>query len=458
MKLHVIILAAGEGKRMKSSLPKVLHEVGGKPLLWHVYQTAVQLQPQTIHIVYGHGGEAVRKRFPDIAVNWVFQGKQLGTGHAVLQVLPAIPTDSLVLVLYGDVPLISLATLQTLIEATAQNSLSLLVAKVNDPTGLGRIIRNHQGEVQAIIEHKDANNEQLIINEIFTGMLAANAGSLLNWLSDVKNDNAQGEYYLPDVVAMAIQKGLFVPSVECCCIEEVLGINDKSQLAFLERYYQQQQVQALLKKAVTVRDPSRLDIRGEVYVEQDVILDVNVILEGTVNIGANTFIGPNTVVRNAQIGSNVIIKENCVIEDSIIDDGCTIGPFARLRPGTHLAKNAHIGNFVEIKKSHIGMDSKVNHLSYVGDSLVGESVNVGAGTITCNYDGVHKHQTIIESHSFIGSGTQLVAPVTIGQGATIGAGSVITKDAPAGELSLSRTPQCSVPGWQRPQKQQREGE
>lgn len=450
--LAIVILAAGQGVRMNSSLPKVLHTLGDKPLIQHVLNTAVCLKPASVHLIYGHGGEQVRRTVTTPAVTWVEQIPQLGTGHAVAQALPTIPDHAFVLVLYGDVPLINVVTLQALCDLASSENLVLLTVELPNPQGYGRIVRNTWGDVEKIVEDKDAEPHIKQIKEVNTGILVATAVQLRRWLTALKNDNAQGEYYLTDIVALAVQEQKSVCTHSPLDHFEVMGVNDRIQLATLERYYQQQQVKRLMQQGVWVRDPARVDIRGTVQADQDVSIDVNVILEGRVILGKGVKIGPNTVIRNATLAADVEIFSHCVIENVVIGRGCRIGPFARLRPETVLAEQVHIGNFVEIKKSTVADGSKINHLSYVGDSEVGKNVNIGAGTITCNYDGANKHKTIIEDHVFIGSDTQLVAPVTVKEGATIGAGSTITKEAPAEALTLSRAPQKTLPNWRRPVK------
>lgn len=452
--LSVVILAAGNGKRMHSALPKVLHPLGGIPLLHHVVKTAQALTPDAIYVVYGNGGDQVKSTLKDLPVNWIEQQEQKGTGHALMQVVPHIANEQRILVLYGDVPLITTTTLQQLLELTPSEQLGLLVAKFDNPNGFGRIIRNDNNQVIAIVEHKDANEEQRHINEINTGILTASAGHFKKWLPQLKNNNAQSEYYLTDIVSLAVQEKVAVNSTTAPCNKEVSGINDRKELMILERHYQLQKAQELLLRGVTIVDPLRFDCRGVATVSADVEIDINVILEGNVSIAQGSHIGPNTILKNVQVGKNVTIKSNCVIEDAIIGDHCIIGPFARIRPNTVLAANAHVGNFVELKNSQIGSNSKVNHLTYLGDCTVGQDVNVGAGTITCNYDGQVKMPTVIEDEAFIGSGTQLVAPVTIGERAYIGAGSTITKDAPAGELTLARTKQVTLKGWKKKAKDQ----
>jgi len=453
MKLGVVILAAGQGTRMRSSLPKVLHRLANRPLLRHVVDTSNELDPAQTIIVYGHGGEAVQQAFSsDNGLLWVEQSQQLGTGHAVDQAIPVLAGVDRVLVLYGDVPLIQTSTLSSLIHAASETDLALLTVNLENPTGYGRIVRDAQGRVQRIVEQKDATPEELSITEINTGFLVADKKRLTNWLSRLDNNNAQNEYYLTDIVELAVADGIDVKAAQPDDSTEVMGVNDRSQLARLERYYQCNQAEALMQKGVALLDPSRFDLRGELTAGQDVQIDINVIIEGRVELGDGVRIGANTVIRNCTIADGVQILENCVIEDSIIGTESIIGPFSRIRPGTKLAGQNKVGNFVEIKKSEIDEASKINHLSYIGDSVVGKNVNIGAGTITCNYDGANKFQTVIGDNVFIGSDSQLVAPVKIGTGATIGAGSTITADTPPDKLSLSRSKQFSVKGWKRPVK------
>ena len=451
----VVILAAGQGTRMKSDLPKVLHGIGGRPMLEHVYESARALDPDAIHIVYGHGGERVRECLSHLEARWEEQAEQLGTGHAVDQALPQIGDEQTVLVLYGDVPLISSETLRKLVAASDGRTLGLLTAVLDDPSGYGRIVRDGEGRIQAIVEQKDATPAQLEIDEINTGMLAVNAGLLRHWLSNIDNLNAQGEYYLTDIIALAVSDGVEVKAVSTTDLAEIEGVNDRLQLARLERIYQRRQAERLMLAGVTLRDPARFDLRGSVETGRDVEIDVGVIIEGKVVLGDRCSIGPHCLLKDVVLGDDVRIEANSILESSSIGDRCLIGPFARLRPECDLAEGVKIGNFVEVKKSTVEQGSKINHLSYVGDTLMGANVNVGAGTITCNYDGANKHLTVIGDDVFIGSDTQLVAPVTIGNGATIGAGSTITRDAPAEELTLSRSQQQTRPGWKRPLKKKR---
>ena len=439
---------------MKSALPKVLHRIAHKPLLQHVLDVAQQLRAATVHVVYGHGGEQVKNSLPQYNVKWVLQDQQLGTGHAVDQAAPDIDDNQTVLILYGDVPLIQKDTLAKLIAASKDNALGLLTAQLEDPTGYGRIIRNASGHVIRIVEQKDASEEEKLVTEINTGMLAVNSTQLKAWLKKLENNNAQGEYYLTDVIGMAASEDVVINTVHPAFLKEIEGVNNKLQLAQLEREYQMDQAKKLMEQGVTLRDPARFDLRGELEVGKDVLIDVNVVIEGKVKLGNGVTIASNNVIKDSTIGNNVSIEPNCVIESAIIADECVVGPFARVRPDTTLARGAKIGNFVEIKKSSIGEGSKVNHLSYIGDTTMGKDVNIGAGTITCNYDGANKHQTVIGDNAFIGSDTQLIAPVEIGEGATIGAGSTISHDAPKGELTLSRAPQKTRQGWKRPVKKQ----
>ncbi|MDH5572139.1 MAG: bifunctional UDP-N-acetylglucosamine diphosphorylase/glucosamine-1-phosphate N-acetyltransferase GlmU [Gammaproteobacteria bacterium] len=450
--LNIVILAAGQGSRMKSQLPKVLHPLGGQPLLGHVINTARALQPARIIVIYGHGGEQVPQVMAADDLTWVRQEQQNGTGHAVAQAMPELNDDSTVLVLYGDVPLTRQDTL-TRLSLDGQNALGLLTVHLDDPKGYGRIVRDSQGQVVRIVEEKDATDEIRKITEVNTGILAVNAGRLRQWLGNLNNNNAQGEYYLTDIIAMAVADGLNIITSHPDNEEEVLGINSRNQLAFLERYYQQQQAQTLMAAGVTVIDPARLDIRGEVSIAQDVILDINVVLVGKVKIGEGVYVGPGCVIKDSVIEAGTQIQPMSVIEQAHIGEDAKIGPFARIRPGTVLAASTHIGNFVEVKNSQIDEGSKVNHLSYIGDSTIGKRVNIGAGTITCNYDGAHKHRTIIGDDVFIGSDTQLVAPVEVGAGATVGAGTTVTVDVPASELTISRVKQKNIPGWKRPTKE-----
>ncbi len=449
--VSVIILAAGQGSRMKSALPKVLHSIAGKALVQHVIDTSYQLNAGKIIGVYGHGGDIVPKTINDDKVHWVVQEQQLGTGHAVDQAMPELGDNDTALILYGDVPLIKTETLKQLIEQ-AKNNFALLTVDLDDPTGYGRIVRNQAGQVERIVEDKDASEAEKQITEINTGILAVNAGELRSWLKRLDNSNAQGEYYLTDVIAMAVNDGMAIKTVNPESEEEVLGVNSRFQLAELEGFYQLSKAQRIMEQGVTVIDPARLDIRGNVTVGKDVTLDINVILEGEVVIGDNVSIGANCVIKDTTIENGVAIQPMCCIEQAIIGADSKVGPFARIRPGTKLSAETHIGNFVEIKNSTVDKGSKINHLSYIGDTDMGEGVNIGAGTITCNYDGANKFRTVIGDNAFIGSNTQLIAPVKVGGGATIGAGSTITKDTPENELTLTRSKQTSIKGWKRPTK------
>jgi bifunctional UDP-N-acetylglucosamine pyrophosphorylase/glucosamine-1-phosphate N-acetyltransferase len=456
--LTVIILAAGQGKRMHSDLPKVLHPLGGRPLLAHVVATALALAPARTVVVYGHGGRAVPERLAALPVAWVEQAEQLGTGHAVAQAIPAAEAGDTVLILYGDVPLTQPETLRGLLALSAPDALALLTVDLEDPTGYGRVLRNAAGQVSRVVEQRDASPAELAVREVNTGILAVPAGQLRAWLGALGNDNAQGEYYLTDVIGMAVRDGVAVRTAQPGSRVEVLGVNDRLQLAALERAYQRGQAERLMRAGVTLADPDRIDVRGEVHAGRDVFLDVNVVLEGRVVLGDGARVGPGSVIRDAEIGPGSEVLAHCVLEGAVVGPGSRVGPFARLRPGTVLAAGVHIGNFVEVKQSAVGTGSKINHLSYIGDTEVGRDVNIGAGTITCNYDGASKHRTIIGDDVFIGSDTQLVAPVTVGAGATIGAGSTITRDAPEGELTLSRVPQVTRQGWKRPRKKRPPGE
>ena len=450
--MDVIILAAGQGKRMRSVLPKVLQPLAGKPMLAHVIDTARSLEAGRIVVVYGHGGEVVRDALnaPDLA--WARQDPPQGTGHAVQQAMPLVEDGGIALVLYGDVPLIGAATLRRLLAAASEQSLALLTVGMDKPTGYGRILRDEAGRVQRIVEEKDATPAERLVQEVNTGILAAPVARLRQWLSQLRNDNAQGEYYLTDIIAMAVADGLEVITTQPDAFEETLGVNNKTQLAELERIHQKNIARRLTDEGVTLIDPARIDVRGELICGRDVEIDVNCVFEGRVELGDGVRIGANCVVVNARIAAGTKIKPFSHIEDTVMGEACIIGPYARTRPGTVLGQDVHLGNFVEVKNSVIADHSKANHLAYVGDADIGQRVNVGAGTITCNYDGVNKFRTVIEDDVFIGSDTQLVAPVRVGQGATLGAGTTLTKDAPAGQLTVSRARQVSVPGWQRPEK------
>jgi bifunctional UDP-N-acetylglucosamine pyrophosphorylase/glucosamine-1-phosphate N-acetyltransferase len=451
MHLGVVILAAGQGTRMKSDLPKVLHRLAGKSLLGHVIECARSLQPEEIVVVYGHAGEQVRSAFADQPdLRWAEQAQQLGTGHAVQQALPQLRSAEQILILYGDVPLTRPDTLRELIEAT-RGGFGLLTVDLDDPTGYGRIVRNEGGRVQCIVEQKDADPEQRTIREVNTGIMCMPRVAAQRWLASLSNDNAQGEYYLTDVLAMAVSEGFDIQVRQPADPAEAEGVNNRLQLATLERAWQRRAAEALMLDGLSLRDPARFDLRGSLEHGRDCEIDVNVLVEGRVRLGDRVRVGANCTLRDVSVGDDVEILENCVLEGAAIGPDSRIGPFARLRPGAELTGAAHVGNFVEIKKSVIGRGSKVNHLSYVGDSEIGAGVNVGAGTITCNYDGANKHKTVIGDGAFIGSNTALVAPVTVGAGATIGAGSVITKAAPDDRLTLTRAKQLSIE-WKRPSK------
>ncbi|MDQ7091402.1 MAG: bifunctional UDP-N-acetylglucosamine diphosphorylase/glucosamine-1-phosphate N-acetyltransferase GlmU [Methylococcales bacterium] len=453
MSIKTIILAAGQGSRMRSKLPKVLHKIADKPLLEHVCNTSSQLEDNHIFVIYGHGGEQVTTQLSALNVGWIKQTEQLGTGHAVQQAVTEIDDEDTVLILYGDVPLLTKLTLETLLLNVSDHTLALLTVNLDNPTGYGRIIRDSNQQVIKIVEQKDASLDELKINEGNTGILATQGKKLKGWLARLGNNNAQDEYYLTDVIEMAVKDGLEIKTSQPKTVDEVLGINNRQQLSHLERVYQLQQAALLMDAGVTLRDPARLDVRGEFsQLGQDIDIDINVIFEGTNSIADNVTIGANTLIINSIIEENVEILPHCIIDHAHIGKGSRVGPFARLRPDAKLNENVHIGNFVEIKKSTIASGSKVNHLSYIGDSVVGSGVNIGAGTITCNYDGVNKYQTIIEDGAFIGSNTQLVAPITVGKNATIGAGSTLTKNAIADKLTLTRAKQITLTSWQRPTK------
>ncbi len=451
MSLDIVILAAGQGTRMRSALPKVLHPVAGKSMLGHVIDTARQLAPRKIHVVIGHGAELVRERLAAADVDFVLQAEQLGTGHAVAQALPHIEADK-VLILYGDVPLTRVETLQGLLAQANDRQLGLLTVNLADPTGYGRIVRDATGAVQAIVEHKDASAAQRAIREGNTGILAVPGKRLGDWLGRLSNSNAQGEYYLTDVIAMAVADGLVVATETAQDEMEVLGANDRIQLSQLERYYQQRAARSLMTQGVTLLDPARFDLRGEVTVGRDVLIDVNVILEGKVVIEDNVQIGPNCVIKNSTLRQGAIVKANSHLEGAELGEGADCGPFARLRPGAKLGAKAHVGNFVELKNAVMGEGAKAGHLAYLGDAVIGARTNIGAGTITCNYDGANKHRTVMGEDVFIGSNSAIVAPVTLGNGATTGAGSTVTQDVPDGALAVGRAKQRNIEGWKRPQK------
>jgi bifunctional UDP-N-acetylglucosamine pyrophosphorylase/glucosamine-1-phosphate N-acetyltransferase len=449
--LNIVILAAGKGTRMQSLMPKVLHKLAGKALLQHVIDAAKQLNPSKIIVVYGYGGNAVPEAFAHENIVWVEQKEQLGTGHAVQQAAPHLDKDATTLILLGDVPLLSRTSCETLLNKT--KALGLLTVNKANPTGYGRIVRNAQTAIEAIVEHKDATEQQRQITEVNTGIIAANNQHLKAWLAQLSNNNAQGEYYLTDIVALAVKDGHQVAAEVTNDESSVEGVNSKADLSGLERVYQMRYATALMNAGATLQDPFRIDVRGDLKIGKDVEIDVGCVFEGEVTLADNVKVGPYCVIKNSTIGSGTEIAAYTHIEQAHVNGGCKLGPYARLRPGAEIADHAHIGNFVEIKNSAIGDGSKVNHLSYVGDAIVGKNVNIGAGTITCNYDGANKFKTIIEDNAFIGSDTQLVAPVTIGEGATIAAGSTITRDAPAGQLTFCRAKeQKSIANWKRPVK------
>lgn len=452
--MNVVILAAGMGKRMQSDLPKVLHALAGKPLLSHVIDTARQLSPSRCCVVYGHGGDKVPTQLAADDLQFVLQEPQLGTGHAVMQAVSKLNEDQPTLVLYGDVPLTTVATLRTLTEKAGNEKLAILTITMDDPTGYGRIVRE-QNKIIRIVEQKDATDLERQIREVNTGILVAPTRQLKNWLSQLSNHNAQGEYYLTDIIALAVKDKVVIESTQPSHAWETLGVNSKVQLAELERIHQLNLAHQLLEQGVTLTDPSRIDIRGELHCARDVSIDIGCVFEGQVHIGQGVSIGAYCVIKNSRIADNANIKPFTHIDEASVGSDSQIGPYARLRPGTTLGPDVHVGNFVEIKNSEFGAHSKANHLAYVGDTTVGSRVNIGAGTITCNYDGANKHRTIIEDDAFIGSDTQLVAPVTVGKGATIGAGTTLTKDAPPDSLTVSRARQTSIAGWQRPVKQKK---
>lgn len=449
--LHVLILAAGEGKRMRSRRPKVLMPVAGRPMLAHVIEAARSLDPAGIHIVYGHAGEQVRAAFADQAdLSWVEQSERRGTGHAVQQALPVLPEQGRVLVLYGDVPLIRSETLRALL--AAPRTLAVLGARLDDPSGYGRLILDAEGRVDAIVEHKDASEAQRAVRWINTGLIACDAARLRAWLAEIRADNAQGEYYLTDIFALAARDGERAACVEVADASESFGANDPLQLSALEALYRRREARALMQAGVRLADPARIDVRGRVAAGMDIEIDIDVVLEGAVELGDEVQIGPFCRIRNSKLAAGTVIHGHCELDGVVTEGPCVIGPFARLRPGTRLAAGVHIGNFVETKNTTLGEGSKANHLSYLGDAVIGAKVNIGAGTITCNYDGANKHRTTIEDGAFIGSNSALVAPVTVGAGATLGAGSTLTRNAPAGQLTVARARQQSFPDWKRPSK------
>jgi bifunctional UDP-N-acetylglucosamine pyrophosphorylase/glucosamine-1-phosphate N-acetyltransferase len=448
--VSVVILAAGQGKRMHSNLPKVLAGLAGRPLLAHVLDTARALAPRQICVVYGHGGELVRRVVADESLAWVRQESQLGTGHALQQALPDLMNSAQTMVLYGDVPLTRVGTLERL-RVAAGDAVAILTVVLEDPTGYGRVLRK-DGKITRIVEERDATPEERAIREVNTGIMVLPTRELARWLGNLDNNNAQGEFYLTDVIAMATKEGVAVRAVQPDAVWETLGVNSRVQLAALERVYQRSVAAHLLEQGVTLVDPERIDVRGRLVCGRDVYIDVNCLFEGEVVLGDSVAIGAHCVVRDVRVAADTRIEPFCHIEESDIGAHCRIGPYARVRPGTRLAERVHLGNFVEVKASSFGHGSKANHLAYIGDSEVGRNVNIGAGTITCNYDGASKHRTIIEDDVFIGSDTQLIAPVRVGRGATLGAGTTLVKDAPAGELTISRPRQVTVPAWKRPEK------
>lgn len=452
MTLSVVVLAAGKGTRMRSALPKVLHPIAHKPMVQHVIDTAQQLQPSAVHVIFGHGGEVLQQSLKGQAVNFVEQAEQLGTGHAVQQVIPHLASNEKVLILYGDVPLTQLATLKKLLAAAESTDLALLTVTLPDPTGYGRIVRDQHGAVNRIVEQKDAKPAELVISEVNTGMMVVHSASLKRWLAQLQNNNVQGEYYLTDIVAMAAAEGVKIATSQPADVSEVEGANNRMQLAALERAYQLRQAEQLMISGATLMDPARVDVRGQVSVGSDVVIDANVIFEGNVELADGVVIESNCVLRDCKIGASSRVKSHSVIEGAELAAGCSVGPFARLRPGSVLEQGAAIGNFVEVKNTRMGPGAKASHLSYLGDAVVGAEANIGAGTITCNYDGANKHLTQIGAGAFIGSNSSLVAPVSIGDNATIGAGSTITKTVAVGELAVARGKQISIPGWQRPVK------
>jgi bifunctional UDP-N-acetylglucosamine pyrophosphorylase/glucosamine-1-phosphate N-acetyltransferase len=451
MSLDIVILAAGQGTRMRSALPKVLHPVAGNSMLGHVIHSARQLSPQGIHVVIGHGADLVREQLAADDLNFVLQDKQLGTGHAVAQAVPALTADT-VLILYGDVPLIEVETLQRLLTLVNDQQLGLLTVTLDDPAGYGRIVRDEHDRVTAIVEHKDASEAQKAIREGNTGILAVQGKRLADWLGRLSNNNAQGEYYLTDVIAMAVNDGLTVATAQPLDAMEVQGANDRKQLADLERHYQLREARRLMALGVTLRDPSRFDVRGEVTVGRDVMIDINVILEGRVVIEDDVSIGPNCVIKDSTLRKGAIIKANSHLEGAIVGEAADAGPFARLRPGSVLGPRAHVGNFVELKNAEMGEGAKAGHLTYLGDAVIGARTNIGAGTITCNYDGANKHKTVLGEDVFIGSNNSLVAPVTIATGASTAAGSTINQDVAAEQLAVARARQRNIDGWKRPVK------
>lgn len=450
--LSIVILAAGQGKRMQSNLPKVLHKLAGKSLLEHVYKSACRLEYREIYIVYGFGGTVVRDSLPHLHASWVEQAEQLGTGHAVKLAIPTIPDEDDVLVLFGDVPLISSESLHRLTIAAGHTGISLLTSIIDNPTGYGRIIRDAAGKVLSIIEERDATEGQKAINEINTGMMVVKARLLKTWLAELGNSNAQGEYYLTDIIAKATSASISVNTVHPDSVLEINGINDRAQLAEVERHYQLTQAKKLMQQGLSLLDPARFDLRGQLQIGRDVCIDINAIIEGNVSLGDNVLIGPNCYIKDTAINAGTTILANSIIDNAVIGSNCRIGPFARIRPDTRLDDHVHIGNFVEIKKSDVGKGSKINHLSYIGDSDIGMNVNIGAGTITCNYDGVNKYKTTVGDNVFIGSDSQLIAPVVVGNRAMIGAGTTVTRDIAPDTLTYSKVEHKIIDNWKRPDK------
>lgn len=452
MSVTIVILAAGQGTRMCSDIPKVLHRLAGKSLFEHVYNSASLVNHRQILAVYGFGGEQVLTELSHLEVDWIEQEQQFGTGHAIQQVIDRIPDTDMVLILYGDIPLITSESLHRLVRAATDSGFGLLTSYIDNPAGYGRIIRNDIGDVLRIVEERDAEESERDICEINTGMMAVAGEPLKRWVNALRDDNSQKEYYLTDIIAMAVEEGIRINTINPGSAVEIRGINDRAQLAEMERYYQLIQAHQLMRQGVTIIDPARFDLRGDIEIGQDILIDISVLLEGRLKIGHNVRIGANCCIRDSIIGNDVEILPNCVIENAVIGNRCRVGPFARIRPETQLDDNVHVGNFVEIKKSVVGKGTKINHLSYIGDSEIGRDVNIGAGTITCNFDGARKHRTIIGDDVFIGSDSQLIAPVKIGAGSTVAAGTTVSKDIEEGVLAISRSDQKTVKNWQRPKK------